>query len=41
MVPSPKQAFMLEALRYIKPAVIIIAIIGVIFFITKKIFKKS
>lgn len=41
MVPSPKEAFMLEALRYIKPTVLIIAIIGVLFFVAKKIFKKT
>jgi hypothetical protein len=41
MVPSPKEAFMLEAFRYIKPAVFIIAIIGILFFVAKKIFKKT
>ncbi len=36
MVPSPKEAFIMDLMRYVKPIVLIIVIAGIVFFLAKK-----
>ena len=36
MVPSPKEAFVMDLMRYMKPVVIIVVIAAAVFFFVKK-----